>query len=80
MSFLNACEKYNAIFEWWELFIKTKLQHVYPYATPGHLNFEVTVGQIPGPWDKIAGQMPGHVERFEFKCPWPRDRKKKGFC
>ena len=29
--------------------------------------------KTPGLWDKIAGQMPRHVERFEFKCPLPRD-------
>ena len=41
---------------------------------------EIAVGQIPDPWDKITSQMPGHVERFEFKCPAPGTRKKCVFA
>ena len=51
--------------------INLKPQHIPLGNPPGIWTFEIAVGQILGPWDKIAGQMPGHVERFEFKFSSP---------
>ena len=48
-----------------------------PRGSPsGIWTFEIAVGEFSCPWDKIAGQMPGHVERFVFKYLLPRDKKK----
>ena len=42
------------------LSINLKLQHAPPGQSPGILTFEIAV---VCPWDKIAGQMPGQMER-----------------
>ena len=39
--------------------INLKLQH----APSGIWTFEIAIGQISDPRDKIAGQMPGQMER-----------------
>ena len=35
-----------------------------PVQHRGIWTFEIAHGRIPGPWDKIPRQMPGHVERY----------------
>ena len=47
-----------------------------PWATLGHLNFRIAAGEIPCPRDKIAGQMPGHVEWFESQMSPPLGQEK----